>query len=184
MDDSETLEVVSVFDSAMDHEAMGGDVMRYAVTRDLSLVKTKPGHELTRFWLRWMTRDEMRWVKSAPGDDQRDERAFQFAVTKIENLVTRPPDSKLRKLLLPSGGIAVTSGRSQALSSDEMDQVPDCYIEDIGGVAFIRSHMGNAPGLSYPLPDSWRRGLVAIATSRRVDVADSDQTAADTTAGS
>lgn len=165
----QTIRVVSIYDSAIDRMAMPSEGIEYAKLRDQvnDTLAFHDGKVPTWFEYRYLTRSQRRWVQKAPDIYERNERAFRLGIVRIEHLATtgRTVIAELK----PAGTLSIPgAGRDDALSDEQLDLVPDPFIEDIGGVIYHRSFLAHEPAISYPLPPSLLAGLTGVA-SRRAD---------------
>ena len=177
----EAIEVCSWFDSALDRKAMmasspTGDMSEWAALRDMDSVRVLPGKTATKFTIRPLSRSEMRWVKQGADEPEKRERAFSLAVTRVLDLADR--DGKVIADFRPTGNITLRAGQVPAMSDEDLDRIPDCYLEDIGGVAFVLSFFPPGTALRFPLPHLWQLGSV-VRHSPLADEEDSTRSGTD-----
>lgn len=134
----EPIRLVSTYDSALDVIALGGatgDVMvEYLRTLDSSKLVARPGMSLTYFTVRPIPERIMRRVvRAAPTTDLKHELAFQWGVSRIENLVSR--DGTAHPLIEASFRQAGDVGNLTCLSEEQLDAVPATMLYEIGGMS-------------------------------------------------
>lgn len=164
MQSTQPLKVCSIYDTALDSQAMGESLMVYAQTRDEKLVKEKPGEQITWFHLRRIPNSlYQRFVAEATSELQRSKRAFQAAVIRIDHLVTT--DGMSLQLVTPTEHVQTIGGDIECLSDKQMEVIPQAFIDDIGGVANARSFLPPKKELFFPL-----RGSLLAALEMRLSL--------------
>ena len=166
MQSTQPLKVASLLDSALDTTAMGEDLVKYAQTRDATLVKEKPGEHATWFHVRRIpTSLYQRFVMEATSDVDRRKRAFQVGIVRIENILTT--EDVLLQNLVPTEHVQTPVGDLACFSDKQLEAIPACFIEEIGEVANVRAFLPGKSALSFPLRGSllavleWRLSLDA-----------------------
>ena len=166
----ETLKLVCIAtDPAVDIDGMGEAAIReYVSTRDEKLVKVKPGEKPTTFYVGEVPHELWSYVAAAESDHERAERAFQCAVTRVDNFVQ-------------SDGVAVGSwkpsnqnGQRKAMPEADMALFSPSERLEIGGVAYNHSFFPRRTDAFFRLPP-----LLAGVLARRIfRHADASQTSA------
>lgn len=158
MNSTKPLKVASILDSALDTQGMGENLVKYAQTRDPSLVKEKPGERVTWFYVRRIpTSLYQRYVMEATSEVDRRKRAFQVGVAKIENIVTN--SGTTLQQLMPTATAQTVSGELEHFSERELEEIAPAFIEEIGEVANVRAFLPGKSALSFPLQGSFLRAL-------------------------
>jgi len=188
MHPADELRVVSYSDAALDWNAMaakfGGEssnrvdvVRRYATTRDPKLVVAKPGEKLTWFVLQRIDADVLERVMAGESEYQRNSRAFQEAVIRVEDLVSNI-DARLIPELRATGRRQVGPLEIPRMSDEDMRLIAPEYRQEIGGVALARSFLAPKTGAYYPLQSTFQLTLMAkmqsvvaeaVGTARTLD---------------
>jgi len=153
--------LASMFDTAIDIEAMGdNDVREYIETREFKLVKSVPGKKLTVFHARRIpTSLYNSYVIEAPSENAQYMRAFQVGIVRVDNLVDT--DGKTWTTIEPSYERSTPRGEIRIFSDKEMELFASVYLEEIGSIVnrFSRLPPGNEQ--TYRLPRSLLDDLAA-----------------------
>lgn len=143
---ADTTAVISVTDPAIDVGAMTEDEMgRYAATRDISLLKFKPGRKPTRYFIRPIPRSVIRYIREAASKGIRYGRAFCAAVVRVENYY---PEGSSK----PLDSWAPSDPKAPMMTDEESDLFVPADVEDVGAVAWQRSFLGHMSERRYVLP--------------------------------
>lgn len=165
----ETIRIVSVADSALDARAMGESFADWLRTRDMSLVRERPGMRCTVFHLRRIPTSVFnRFVRVGQSEPERYQRAFQVAVTQIDHL-QGPDGGSLSKV--PTGSVHGSHGPLPAWTDAEIDHIPPAYVEEIGWYAWDRSFLVPGSGARSPLPRTLLPVLAIRAEEARLSAA-------------
>lgn len=146
-----TFKVASVLDSALDLDAMHPHLLEYARERNETLLKIKPGRDVTWFHLRRIPTSLMdRFVLEAPGLSEQNRRAFRVGVVQVQNLIAT--DEQKFHAINPSGKMDTAAAPLTVWTEEEMELFAPQYTQEIGAVARQRSFLvpGNAPSLLLP----------------------------------
>lgn len=148
-----TFTIASVFDSALDHEAMGESLQAYFIERDSALVKIKPGKQLTWYECADIpTSVYRRFVEAAP-EGERNARAFMAGVVQVTGLVDRSGVSR-GVPVGPSGHVPAVSGEHRVWTESEMDLFAPVVVEEVGSYIRQRSALPFGCAYSYRPPPS------------------------------
>lgn len=165
---SRPLEIVSIGDTALDREAMGANVAKYATTRDPSLLVFKEGVSPTWFVLQPIeTGLFLRGVMREGDEIGRFVAAFGLAVKEIRALTTS--DGRNVQLFRPEGYLTTASGRRFMWSDEELSLVSPAVVMEIGSVAFARSFLDPKAGGGFPPPPHWEL-VLQTATFRDAEL--------------
>ncbi len=156
-------EVVSVLDPAIDTESMlFADMLKYRDTRDIKLLKFKPGRQPQRYYLREVKDRVWESYVAAGGFDEETGRptpltclrAFMCAVVRVDNILQRDGS------ILP--GAWVPSGMPDAVCIQDADveRFSKSDRAEIGAIAFTRSFLAPRTAETYPLSPTLRRSMV------------------------
>lgn len=183
----DSLRVVSVADMAIDTDAMnemgpGGtlQIIRYAETRDPSLLKFVPGEKATWFTIRRLRASEFtRFVRSAPTPNEQYMRAFSIGVTRIEDV--RLLESKQTVAAYePDGSAKRDGGTVRYYTDNQIDEISPAYVEEIGKLVYDRCFLAHAREVCFPLPPSFplvwtERTYRNVESARRVRASQSSE---------
>lgn len=154
MEHRKTIEVVRLYDQAIDWRAMKAapepcDEVRYAVDRDVSRLLYRPGTRPIVFRAKRLTRAAMLGlVARATTDDERRVRAFQAGVVEIEfadGNVWRPEGAAR------AGYLAMDDGDLDAL---EERGIAWADLIEVGAIILTRSELPFGCAASYQAPRS------------------------------
>lgn len=166
----EVLQVVSVYDPAIDTESMQwSEIIEYARKRGnwRTSVKLAPGKLPVVYHLREVPNELwFSYVRAAPSDPIACLRAFQASVVLVENLPSR--DGARIDRYEPSFQI----DRQHVIADADLARFPRAAIEEIGKVAWDHSFLAGTIGSCFQLPLS----LVGLLTQRPFRHADASPT--------
>lgn len=150
MTDAKTMKVVSVWDMAIDAVAMAEVSMDYARTRDERLLVLVPGKEPTYFHIRRIPASVFPWVQDGETAFARQRRAFEMAVTRIDNLVGT--DGTAVRSMAPSERTRIGAAEVEHMSAADMALIAPAYIEDVGDWCYGRSFLPPGSEALYQPP--------------------------------
>lgn len=162
MDGTGTFQIIRVYDPAIDFDAIPQDDWdRYVSTRDVKLLGEHwiEGSRPVVFHCRPLTQSERRDVRGK-ADADKAERAFAFAVQRVDNLPTR--GGQRLAWVRPSDG-----GKPRALSDDALAQFAEEDVQHVGMVIIAASFSAPDRQLFVPLRDTCRDALTAVAVEYR-----------------
>jgi hypothetical protein len=138
--------IIRVYDNAIDTKAMGADLDRYYMERDLSLLRFHDGKQPSVFWARPLTRSEWREVHSKTNQGDAYEAAFRMGLQRVERLIH--PDGQVRDWVRPED----SSGRVKVLSDEILDQYfSEADIQEVGMVIHRRAFLPPGSAVTYLL---------------------------------
>lgn len=145
----EVIEVVSVYDPAIDVERVTWDEIRKYISERpknwRSALKFKPGQQPTVYKLKEISRALwFGYVRTAPSDALAAMRAFQCSVVGVQNL--RTVDGVSLQDYAPS------SANGEPMRDEDLERFQFAAIEEIGKVALDHSFLAGRIGSSYQLP--------------------------------
>lgn len=165
----EGFRVVSIADEALDTDAMDRAIGKgvdgwqdYIRSRDISLVRAKPGQRLTEFVIRQIPNSVFgRYVQDGASEQERYRRAFQCGVAEIRNApkwldgggTVRPSFD------MPTATTPLKCWSDEAL---EQEEFPWVWLEEVGSIAWARSFLRRTSGVSFVPPPSLVHVLVEI----------------------
>lgn len=174
-----SMEVVSYNDPAIitesedkrQSEALEWAFREYIATRDVGLLKFRPGMQPIRFFLRPMRLRAREWVEDVMGVRQRHTRAFQVCIEKIEGL-EGPDGSDWTPATTP---VEWLSEKFNCLSDASLNDLEvaglTSLVNEIGGVAYQRAYLPPfVRGKYSPVLGS------PVLSERRLDATDQTKT--------
>lgn len=161
MSGSGAFRVVRVYDPAIDFDSISQATWdEYITTRDVDLIDGKwyPDQQPVMFWCRPLTLSERRDVLARP-ESERNERAFAYGVTRVDNLYV--VGGGRRQWMRPESGAKPRPLSDQALEAFAADDVIH-----VGQVVISRSFSSPDRPLFVPLLDTCRDALTAVGLAR------------------
>lgn len=159
-DRTRSLDIVSIGDTALDRDAMGSALAKYATSRDPELLVFRDGVSPT-----WFTVDPietglfLRGVMRESDEIARFASAFRLGVREVRGLVTT--DGRTTQLYRPEGYMVTSSGRRYVWEEHELALVSPAVVMEVGSVAFARSFLDPKAGGGFPPPPHWELVLQA-----------------------
>ena len=160
--------VASVFDPALDIEAMGGPnkLVQYQKTRDPEAPKPRRGEKLMWFTTTRLSEDDMEYCEQAPTEQQKAIRAFQYGVTQVENAKLATDHNTVHPIVTPQGTRDTHPGEQRFWTDGQLKQFSRAMRVEIGSVVWARSFLAHesAPHCQLPrsLVDDFRMAIVRL----------------------
>jgi hypothetical protein len=149
---------VSTLDPAIDHERMTRKAMaEYVKTRDMKHLMFRPGMEPTVYTLRQVPQDLWLWVESGDEDAAKFARAFRASLRTVTNMLNEDGTTMGKAPWAPAMDADGT------LSNESMGRFDRFEINEIGGVAFVKSFFGKRTPPTYLLPPLLAGHLAGLA---------------------
>ena len=170
MEDEKPLILVSVLDDAIDTEAMTAkEIVRYYETRDINLLKIKPGRKPQRYYTREVRQNLWEsYVMAADTEAERYRRAFLCGVIRVTDVVQRNGEQTIEKFE-PSGirerGCMLEEDAERFSASDRAE---------IGSVIWERSFLAPRTVRAYRLPPTCLQ-ILALRAFRSADAIQESQ---------
>jgi hypothetical protein len=162
MNGTGSFQVIRVYDPAIDFDAIPQqDWDAFISNRDVSLLGERwiEGRRPVVFHCRPLTQSERRDVRGK-ADADKAERAFAFAVQRVDHLPTH--DGGRISWTRPSDG-----GKPRALADDALERFAEEDVMHVGTVIIAASFSAPDRQLFVPLRDTCRDALTAVAVAYR-----------------
>lgn len=142
-----TFETVSVFDPAIDNERMSAKAMGlFTQTRDMKHLIFRPGKEPTIYSLRMIPHNLWNWVDSGEQDGPKFTRAFRASLRGVTNMLNEDGTNMGKDQWVPA------FDEDGTLKDESVQRFDRFEINEIGGMAFVKSFFGKRTPPTYLLP--------------------------------
>lgn len=173
MESAKLKKLYSSFDPAV--LVQSSPITKYQQTRDIALLKTRPGVQPTAYFIRRIPNSLLLRYVDVPEEEQvKHVRAFECAVVRAEHLTSPagnfwPVWEPMQHLQDPGSGEALAM-----MKPEDLELFPPDDVLDIGAAAYGHAFLRHGSAASYPLPPSSPRALErAIAAEMQRQEAES-----------
>jgi len=157
----EPYRAVSILDMALDIEAMGEDVLKYAYERDPSLLRFLPASRPTWFNFKRIPVSVFhKFVAAGATESDRHYRAFMAGCSSIEQIVPLNGGEPIERLE-PTGSIHSASGEWTIWKEQEVDLIEPAYVAEMGAVLHTWSGLPKGFEQRYAPPQLSLQGYLA-----------------------